>query len=270
MKKLYVFAFLCVVLILCAIGCADENSSSAASENTPTDSTQTIESLTAEEAANIYLSESDAWMYNGESQPLNGHGYCLIDLDFDGVLELITSVCDGSGRYSYNTFYTINLQTRRVTEIPQESVEIGGAGVDYYYMAGDSKLFKNKSDASLNYLFADYVHVGANEGILSYEKVYIKEGKVFEEPFFSEYWYPNQDPSLPPLKEYTVENKTATEDEYTKASESFYNEHEDMGLVWKYVLGSDFSIATDSEKKQLLLDAYRAFSYNGFSFDMSK
>ena len=68
MKKLYFFIFLCVVLIFCAIGCADESSSSEASENTPpnsvetendpTDSTQTVDTITPEEAQKILEAEA--------------------------------------------------------------------------------------------------------------------------------------------------------------------------------------------------------------------
>lgn len=248
MKKIFATLFI-VLLTLALVGCNKE----------PTEGAPT---LSPEEAVSIYMENLEAWEFKEDYFPMNGYAYCLIDLDFDGVLELITSVCDGSGRYSYNEYYKINTQTRKLEKLSDADESLNGT--DYYLMSNESMLLK-KSDGSLFYLFADFVRVGGDEGALSYFEVKAENGKVYHDSPFSHHWYVDYT-TLASVTEYTFEKESVSESEYHEKTEAYYKENQNMHLIWKYVFGKDFEVASVDEKRQLLLDAYLTFSYDGFSF----
>ncbi len=234
-------------------------------EEQNTDATDGI--LSPESAVDIYMANKSVWMENPEYMPMQGYGYCLLDLDFDGVLELINSTNDGSGRYSYNKFYRINLDKLTVEEFQAQSEQQEG-GIDYCYLAHQSKLLKNKSTGNLFYLFEDYLRVSTEEGVESYAEVYMKDNILYENFLFSEYWHPDYDNNTTnEIREYNFKDDDVTKSEYEQKTNAFYSENKDMNLVWKCISGSEFDKGTDSTQKQLLLDAYRSYSYDGFSFD---
>lgn len=234
-------------------------------EDQNTDTTDAI--LSPESAVDIYMANKSVWMENPEYMPMQGYGYCLLDLDFDGVLELINSTNDGSGRYSYNKFYRINLDKLTVEEFQPQS-EQQDSGIDYYYLAHQSKLLKNKSTGNLFYLFKNYLHASTEEGIESYAEVYMKDNVLYENFLFSEYWHPDYDNNTTnEIREYSFKDDDVSKSEYEQKTNAFYSENKDMNLVWKCISGSEFDEGTDSTQKQLLLDAYRSYSYDGFSYN---
>lgn len=220
--------------------------------------------LSPESAVDIYMANKDVWMENPEFMPMQGYAYCLLDLDFDGVLELIGSTNDGSGRYSYNSFYKINQQKLTVEKMEPLSNQDEG-GVDYYSMADKSKLLKNISTGKIFYLFENYTRVSSEEGALSWSETYIKNGKIYEGYLFSEYWHPDYDNNTyEEIREYSFGGEDVSKADYDKKTEAFYNANKDLNLSWKYVNGEEFDSASSETQKQLLLDAYKAFSYDGF------
>ncbi len=226
--------------------------------------------LSPKSAVDIYMANKIVWMENPEYTPMQGYGYCLLDLDFDGVLELISSINDGSGRYSYNKFYRINIDELTVEEFrPQSDQQEGDMnGIDYYFLDHQSKLLKNKSTGNLFYLFEDYLRVSTDEGVEIFAEVYMKDNMFYENPLFSEYWHPDYDNNTTnEIREYYFKDVDVSKSEYEQKTNTFYGENKDMNLVWKCILGSEFDKGNDSTQRQLLLDAYRLYSYDGFSYD---
>ena len=54
-------------------------------------------SLTAEDVVDTYFRNQNVWLPE-VYMPMGGFRYIFLDLDFDGVLELVVNVNDGSGR----------------------------------------------------------------------------------------------------------------------------------------------------------------------------
>ena len=221
--------------------------------------------ISPESAVEIYMANKSVWMKSPEYSPMYGYGYCLLDLNFDGVLELISSVCDGSGRFSYNKFYRINLKNLSVEEFQSELGR--DDGIDYYYNARDSKLLKNQTSGKKFYVFKNYGQVSSKEGILSYSESYMEKTKFQENFIFSEYWHPDYDNNMDDtIREYTFRGKKVSKTEYEQKTAAFYSENKDLNLVWTCISGADFDKSDDHTKKRLLLNAYLSFSYDGFSF----
>ena len=223
--------------------------------------------LSPESAVDIYMANKSVWMENPEYSPMHGYGYCLLDLNFDGVLELISSVCDGSGRFSYNKFYRINIKSSSIEEFKSEANQDDG-GIDYYYNARDSKLMKNQTDGRKFYVFKNYGQASTSEGAWAYSESYMEDSKLYENWLFSESWHPDYDNNVDnTIREYTFQGKKVSKSEYEQKTKNFYSENKDLNLVWSCIVGANFDKSDDSTQRQLLLNAYRGFSYDGFSFN---
>ncbi|MBQ3088091.1 MAG: M4 family metallopeptidase [Clostridia bacterium] len=240
-------------------------------DDTPSNTETTKTVLSPESAVDIYMANKSIWMENPEYMPMQGYGYCLLDLDFDGVLELISSNNDGSVRASTNSFFKINLEKLTVEEFNSNLVEddkdVGGS-IDYYAMAHESKLLKNISSGKMFYLFKNYTRVSSDEGLCTWSESYMKDGKLCENYLFSEYFHPDYENNTnEQITEYSFNGEDISKAGYEKKTKAYYAENKDLKLTWKTIYGEDFDNTSNQKQKQLLLDAYRSFSYDGFSFD---
>ncbi len=220
--------------------------------------------MPAEEAVDIYLANTDIWMES--DMPMNGHGYCLLDLDFDGVLELVASANDGSGRFSINTFYRINQNTKTVEEIQQdESAEF--AAYDIYYLDNCVSLHKTEMDGSLFYVCCDVERYSDSEYFYIYGKLYLQSNVVRASELYSEYYSDDNGEETAEYSYYQSEDWViVSKTEYDKWHTAFANDNTDLNLQWKRVDGREFDKGSSAARRQLLLDAYLSFSYDGFSF----
>ena len=95
-------------------------------------------SLSTEQVVDIYLENYDVWKHgNEEALVMGGCGYLLLDMDFDGVCELVASQGAGSDVFSTNRFYRIN-QENKVEEIAQPDDDI--FGYDLYVLSQHIRL----------------------------------------------------------------------------------------------------------------------------------
>lgn len=220
------------------------------------------------------MANKNIWMFNDEYIPMQRYGYCLLDLDFDGILELIKSANDGSGRYSNNNYYKINLENNSVEEVPSLAEGYGG-GYDYYYLGTENiKLLSNKSNDSKFYYCTDYERIMTGDYVTRYGKMYLKDGKIQSDDLFANHQCEARlQGNSEKINEYFYYGigdgacPDVSEAEYNQFIADFFAENTDLHLVWNCIDGVEFDNADDGTKKQILLDAYRSFSYDGFSFD---
>ena len=234
-----------------------------------------IELLSAEEAVEIYLNNKNVWMADLDYSPMNGYGYTFLDLDMDGILELVVTICDGSGRYSYNSYYTINKAEKTVVPIQYaNSDEAYGEGFDYVYNNNYPKLLKNKEDNTFIYFGYDYIRSSSSEYENLYGSLIASNGELFYKNLFYTYhcdanWLDNTED----IDEFGYyENDTCVfldETEYNKKVDEFYSKYDDLDLKWKFIEGSEFGNASSDQQRKLLTEAYNAFSYNGINLEAS-
>ncbi len=263
----------CVAATLDAVGVTN-TSSPKRNNNSNTETTQNkpAVALTAEQAVDIYMSDIDVWMKNSDYSPMYGYNYFFLDLNFDGVLELIVNSTDGTARQSYNRYFTINTETNKVEELSaiieadQDSSEEFG-GNDYVY-CGEIKLLANKTTGEMLYYCTDYTHVCVGHEAYSYGLVNMSENTVFTRVRFAEDFceagvYDNK--QAVEKYSYCKDYKFiyVSKSEYDKMVKKFFDEHADLNLTWDYISGSDFDKESKSNQKMLLLKAYTAFSYKG-------
>ncbi len=247
------------------IGESEESSDTSESDNSPSYETEAI--LSPKSAVKIYMLNRSIWMENPEYMPMGGYGYCLLDLDFDGVLELINSVCDGSGRYSVNKIYRINIQKETVEEIQTNNKREYDIP-DYYYMSDTAELCKNNATGKLFYIFSDYTYVDSSEYGASFCGVYMHNGILYETPICSQHSGPDYDNnSSEIIKTFYFGEKEVTQSEYEQKYADFYEENTRLKFEWAYISGKEFDGDIYANQQSRLAKAYESFSYDGFSFD---
>ncbi len=223
--------------------------------------------LSPESAVTIFLNNVDTWILE-DRMYMAGYQYLFLDLDFDGVLELIATYCDGSGRYSDNHYYRINLSDYSIETVVVDNYD------DYnqvdYTLTDYPKLLRETSTNRLFYIKADMVRVGMMASVVEYESYFENETLKFNSIFQK---YISLDSSSNPQEEefyrvITGENSPKIDKSaYEQAYEEYYHKYDNLNLTYGSVYGSDFAKASDSERYGFLLEAYESFSYSGFDFD---
>jgi len=229
--------------------------------------------LSPESAVSIFLENKDVWMLYPDYEPLQGYYYGFLDLDFDGVLELLSISNDGSGRYSSNQYYKINVSDYSVKEIASNELDLGdGFSYDFTYLKEFPKILLDKKNGVYRYFCADYLRISTNEYACDEGTLVFENGVLNAEVLFSEYTYPadNNDGSSSTVIYAYYENGNRIEvnsELYKNKHSSFLIEYENANLSWEYIDGKELENAAETGQMGLLLDAYLSFSYVGFSFD---
>ncbi len=211
--------------------------------------------LNAQDTVSAYMAGKDTWMSGaGEA------GYCFIDLDFDGNLELIVSEYSDGGNYNSNSYYKVNKKTGAVEKMPVKA-DADWGGFDCYTKADSVKLYKNKADGSKYYYCYDYEWIDEGDAVTSYGTMRAENGSAKSERLF--YTFHKGDSNI---YEFKKDGKyvSGTKEEYDAAMAEFNKGNTNLNLSWKNINAADFKDKSDAEQTQMLLNSYNSFSYKGF------
>ena len=130
MKKLLSMVLL-FVFVLSLVGCMYQD----VDNDTTNESNETVreeESTdTYAEQIQLFVAEKDVWLQ--EDFGPYGVSVAVYDLDGDGVLELMTTVVQGTGLYALNNFYQADLENGCLVELkqgPEDLLEYGEVGLE--------------------------------------------------------------------------------------------------------------------------------------------
>ena len=225
-----------------------------AAAQTPTPSAP---SLSADEAVNIFMSNYGLWKLD-ESYYSYGARYVFLDLDFDGVNELVVNACGGTMKSSENHYYKIDKNTKTVTELghyrlseDKQSIEkledYEDMEYDLFLNSDYPQLYRKKNSSEYKYYCSNSSHsYNVENGVEEYYDgldcgfLYYQKGNMIYEFTDSQLYVNNK----------TEENKTSDKSAYEKCR-----------LTYKVIELDEMNNASSEKRKQLLLDSYKAFSY---------
>ena len=231
-------------------------------------------SLAPYEAVGIYMNNIEKWQIdpNKTRMSMEGYRYVFLDLDFDGILELIASETQGSGRYSKNNFYRISNDKTSIELIPFDQSVNQKNQCDLIF-EDSPVLYKNNKTGNYEYIFCDYIRIGGGMDYFREEEYSYKDGKIYATPLFA-YEVIQAEVSESGEKEeyFTLFNLDETskvdKETYDNAIKNFESQRTNLDLELEIITDDEFSEATNiTEQSDMLLDAYKEFSYNGFEFD---
>ncbi len=223
--------------------------------------------LSPKSAVEIYMANKDVWVGAGKNEGGYYYKYTFLDLDFDGVLELMVGGSTGNYGYTKNTYYGINLNTNKVEKLEAVQPESDEGGFD-----GIDNLYKDKSNGKMFYYCSNFSRIGMTAGLTIFGTLCKEYEKVLEEELLYEYFshWSDETNSEVDIKEYKAyKNGVATEitaDEFNKKTDEIKNNSTDLNLTYKVVKDSDLEDKDTETQKQIFTDAYLAFGYDGFSF----
>lgn len=217
--------------------------------------------------AQIYLDNASVWEVQSEE---TSYGYMFIDLNFDGILELVQSVKEPRSDKSTNKFFKLDIKSKSVSEIPcsdDDAINLWNfEGGDY------PQLYKNNETGTLKYMVYDNSREEATRGGTRIgEMTYSTEEGIRTRSLWG-FVYASLDGSY--SGEYTYAYLSYDEQgnkndispiEYTKLLEDYENKNTNMNLRFKYISQTTadytYSLLSKEAKLNILTEAYNAFGY---------
>ncbi|MCI6771564.1 MAG: hypothetical protein MR567_06335, partial [Oscillospiraceae bacterium] len=223
--------------------------------------------LSPEEAVDIYMKNKSVW-YHSETY-MDTADYFFIDLDFDNCLELVFSwYTGGSGYITQNEYYKIDTSSMKVYKVEEKLNGYSSSfGDEIDYDRGVS-LYSDKTRSKKFYVGVDLARAGwtfsaSFTRTLSYIDRLLTANALFDATVTtSESDYKETHEYF----DYTSGKKVKlTESQYNINRKKYFDSLVDLSLKTKKVKLYNKTI---SEQKKLLLESYRAFSYDGYkAFD---
>ena len=118
----------------------------------------------------LIADNNDMWYV---SDAYNTYFYTVTDLDENGQLELIAASCQGSGLYTYSTFYEVNENKNNLSECTYNVFE-GDSGPDII----TTRTTRYRSDGNIYYQFIDAARNGMAEQYVAQTMLYLNNGSV--------------------------------------------------------------------------------------------
>lgn len=184
--------------------------------------------------------------------------YTVTDLDQNGRLELIASSLQGTGRYTYSTYYEVNEALDGLTAYTQDYKE---SDSEADIMVGSVPVYYDSAHNTYHYIFDDTIKDGIALYYDSRRAIVYQNGSIRETMLakrttsFME--------ATPSVACETMDGKPMSEDEYARIADTVFPDYLKMEASFSWYLpGPDVSPdALDKETLTgLLMDCYHGFS----------
>ena len=212
--------------------------------------------LTVDQIINIYLNYSSVWAQNGQEK------YFFLDLDFDGVLELVSSLYMGrTGNRLY--FFRIDPSNEKV-------VRMATNGFDGTYCKGMKtipELCYNNGTNQKEYRSVE--ETWTNKSSYTIYRKYTSEKEIVNEAVLYYEKQTSVDGSTSVSYEYYIEENEVSKTAYLDYVQQDKANCRDLNLKTDLISGEAFNSASNVNKRNMLLTAYQSFSYDGYSSDIN-
>ena len=253
MKKLIVMT-LALVLVLALAGCKEQSTNNNISPEEGVSDTYT-------EQIQLFVEQKDIWLQE-EFGPYAA-SVAVYDLDGDGILELMTTVTQGTGLYAYNNFYQADVENGCLLELgqgPEELLEYGDLGFEltsYGYERRD-KAYVDEN-GRIYYPAVDYSRAGMAFSSCTEGVYYLENGVVMNQIIrnsttdFTE----NEDG----VETYYVsdELEPVTKEEWEAEYENFIagKEQQKINIAWKDFYEEEVSTISKEEWLEILTESFQ-------------
>lgn len=260
MKKIITTA-LSLMLVLALAGCKDRSMNDIISNDSSVVEIEKEETDTYEEQIRLFAEHKDIWLQ--EDWGPYAASVAIYDLDRDGVLELMTTVIQGTGLYAYNNFYHADVENGCILELkqgPEEVLEYGGLGLEltsYGYERRD-KAYVDEN-GRIYYPAVDYGRAGM--AFCSYTEgvYYLENGVVMNQEIRS--YTTDYAEDEDGVVTYYVPHKTdpVTREEWEAEYEKFIEgkEQQKVNISWKDFFEEEVSSISEEEWLEILTTSWQ-------------
>lgn len=235
MKKRFLSLMLAAALLLLLAACAASPETPVPESSTPQESG--LPSVTTEptEPAPDYDAQlrllADAHAQWVKTDPMGNYSYCVADLDQNGRLEVLVTICSGTGMFSRTDIWEVSealdgvklCDASTLSEDNQPDL-VGVRETAAYF---DGQVYR--------YLFSDYIRQGAAESDEVLYALMLSAGSVRTEALATVKQAYSPDSEEPVTTYYDAGGDEITEQEYQAAAESAFagQERYAVRLDWK-------------------------------------
>lgn len=195
-------------------------------------------------------------VWKGEEKDIY-YGYAVTDLDQNGRLEIIASTCQGSGIFTYSSFYIVNENGDGlvVYEYPganeESEADIMEDSVDVYYDSDENIYY---------YTFSDYIRCGSAEMHNNLRAIFLQNKKVNEFFISSSELRFTEDNMVE--KYYDAEGNLVSEEVYyTLENQAFEDLKEKQATIhWESYEGIELLSLKEKDLYDMLEKSFLGFS----------
>jgi len=225
-----------------------------------TETEEKIVDTYAEQIA-LFAEQKDVWLQEDFGPYVASAA--VYDLDRDGILELMTTVTQGTGLYSYNNFYHADVENGCIVELQQEPVELLGYGrlgldlASYGYERRDNVYVDE--NGRIYYPAVDYGRAGISfssrtEGVYYLENDVVTSLEIRSSTIdFTE----NEDG----VESYYVPDKSepVTKEEWEAEYEKFIEgkDYQEINIAWKDFKEEELSALSKEEWLEILTASWK-------------
>lgn len=277
MKKLLAMVLLCSV-VLSLVGCKDQNMDNDITyepdetvkeeesddvvnqDESDEDANQEEPTDTYAAQIQLFVEEKDVWIQ--EDFGPYGVSLAVYDLDGDGILELMTTVTQGTGLFAYNNFYQADLENGCLVEVqqgPEDLLEYGGLGFELasYGYEREDKAYVDEN-GSIMYPAVDYGRAGMAFSSCA-EGVYYLENGVVMNQIIRSYTTEYTEDEDGVVTYYVADNEEpVTKEEWEAEYDNFIanKEEKEINIGWKDYLLDEMLELSNEEWSQVLTSSW--------------
>lgn len=182
-----------------------------------------------EKQLNLIFTNKELWYKNTEEDIFS---YAVTDLDQNGRLEIIASICQGTGIYTYTTIYEVNESLDNLQICKNDDVSEYDSQADI--IQDNLTIFYDRKNNIYHYVLNDLVKNGAAEYYENKRDFYLNNGKISENYLaYKNTIYINGDPHISCSEK---DGNEITQGEYNNYEDNYFENFEKMSanIEWLY------------------------------------
>ena len=212
---------------------------------------------TAEEdlydAVEIYLENRKVWMKTKGLSSLTSNFYGLLDFEGDGIPELFLSEFGGTGFFSSNHYYKIDVDTRSVYEMQDLPDRLNSIDITY-----GLKMYSDNQTGQLLYYYKDFIRNGYQYSGTNYGIFYEKNNTVVSRSLWAE-----EREVVNNSEQYTYSYYSSgdewvevSKEEWDRYQENYFNQYTLIAEDVPTYGAEELNRANDAELRKILRDLY--------------
>lgn len=135
-----------------------------------------IESEVLQKQLNLILNNKNVWYKDTE---VDKYSYAVTDLNQNGRLEIITSICQGTGLYTYTEIYEANENIDNLQSCSRDEAFALDSEADI--IKNQLPLFYDSATNTYHYVLEDMLKDGATDYYENKRDFYLSDGRIIEE-----------------------------------------------------------------------------------------
>lgn len=215
---------LIIALIVCVIATAACLTNSNEQEGTNVDKENNIVTFNSkfeiEKQLDLILNNKNLWYKDME---LEKYSYAVTDLDKNGRVEIVSSICQGTGMYTYTEIYEVNESMNGLNLCESNLLEYDSQAD---IIKNQFVVFYDITNNKYHYIFDDLTKNGPTEYYENKRDFCLSDGKI-NERYLVRKTTIYQD-SVPNLTYTDFNNNVINEEEYNNFENQFFSNFEKM------------------------------------------